>query len=206
MKQRILAIDDELHMLKLLERIITEKTPYQILTTNNVLELPRILQQDQFDLIVTDLKMPGMDGLEVLRLIKENKRPEEVVIITAFGSMDSALEALSEGVFDYITKPFKKEQIILTVDRAMRWQKLKREMANWAEIFDIEPYTEARRAFDWEYVCRLADRCGGEEKVMVERSGLPSAVIAEIRKEPRGSQQASAIGAAPAPMGGKEKR
>ena len=187
MKQRILAIDDELHMLKLLERIITEKTPYQILTTNNVLELPRILQEDQFDLIITDLKMPGMDGLDVLRLIKDNKRCEEVVIITAFGSMDSALEALSEGVFDYITKPFKKEQIILTVDRAMRWQKLKRERAKCAEIFDIEPYTEARHAFDREYVRRLADRCGGQEKVMVEHSGLSSAVIAEISKEPRHS-------------------
>ena len=81
MKQRILAIDDEIHMLKLLERIITEKTPYQIQTTNNALELPGILQHDEFDVIITDLKMPGMDGLDVLRLVKQQGRREEVIII-----------------------------------------------------------------------------------------------------------------------------
>jgi DNA-binding NtrC family response regulator len=182
MKQRILAIDDEIHMLKLLERIITEKTPYQIQTTNNALELPGILQHDEFDLIITDLKMPGMDGLDVLRLVKQQGRREEVIIITAFGSLESAMEALSAGVFDYITKPFRKEQIIFTVDRAMRWQKLRQEAAKWAQIFDCEPYAAARQAFDREYVRRLAERCGGEGVVMSRRSGLSSEAIAEIQR------------------------
>jgi len=183
MKQRILAVDDEIHMLRLLERIITEKTPYQIQTTNNALELPDILERDQFDLIITDLKMPGMDGLDVLRLVKKQGRPEEVIIITAFGSLESAMEALSAGVFDYITKPFRKEQIIFTVDRAMRWQKLRREATRWAAIFDGEPYAAARCAFDREYVRRLAQRCGDEEKIMIERSGMSPEAIAEIRRD-----------------------
>jgi DNA-binding NtrC family response regulator len=182
MKQRILAIDDEIHMLKLLERIITEKTPYQIQTTNNALELPGILQQDDFDVIITDLKMPGMDGLDVLRLVKQQGRREEVIIITAFGSLESAMEALSAGVFDYITKPFRKEQIIFTVDRAMRWQKLRQETTKWAHIFDCEPYAAARRAFDQEYVRRLAERCGGEGNAMSKRSGLSPDAIAEIQR------------------------
>ena len=88
MKQHILAIDDELDMLKLLERIITEKTPYRITTTNNSLEVEQLLEQTQFDLIITDLKMPGLDGMDVLRLVKEKKRYEEVIILTAFGSME----------------------------------------------------------------------------------------------------------------------
>ncbi len=183
MKQRILAIDDEIHMLRLLERIITEKTPYQIQTTNNALELPDILKRDEFDLIITDLKMPGMDGLDVLRLVKQQGRPEEVIIITAFGSLETAMEALSAGVFDYITKPFRKEQIIFTVDRAMRWQRLRREAARWAEIFDGEPYADARRAFDREYVQRLAQRCAGEEQRMIERSGMSPEAIAAIRRD-----------------------
>jgi DNA-binding NtrC family response regulator len=182
MKQRILAIDDEIHMLRLLERIITEKTPYQIQTTNNALELPGLLEHEEFDLIITDLKMPGMDGLDVLRLVKQQKRREEVIIITAFGSLESAMEALSAGVFDYITKPFRKEQIIFTVDRAMRWQKLRQEATRWVQIFDCEPYAAARQAFDREYVRRLAERCGGEEEAMSERSGLSSDAIAEIRR------------------------
>lgn len=183
MKQHVLAIDDEPHMLKLLERIITEKTPYQIMTTNNSLEVPGILEQTQFDLIIADLKMPGIDGIDILRMVKEKKREEEVIIITAFGSLETASEALSLGVFDYITKPFKKEQIIFTVDRAMRWQNMKREVERMSGIFAKEPYEEACLAFEREYVRRLAGRTGGDEKRMAERSGLPADVIASTMKE-----------------------
>jgi DNA-binding NtrC family response regulator len=183
MKQRILAVDDELHMLKLLERIITEKTPYEIVTTNNALEVPALLEQSQFDLIITDLKMPGLDGMDILRFVKERGRPEEVIIITAFGSLESAVEALSRQVFDYITKPFRKEQIIFTVDRAMRWQGLKRETGRMAVLFSLEPFEEARRAFEREYLRRLAERCGGVEREMAERSGLPAEAITAFLKE-----------------------
>ena len=185
MNQKILAVDDELHMLKLLERIITEKTPYPIVTTNNSLEVPALLEKDRFDLIITDLKMPGLDGMDLLRLIKEKGRPEEVIIITAFGSLESAIEALSRGVFDYITKPFKKEQIIFTVDRAMRWQKLKQEAARMDEIFRREPFEAARQAFQTEYLRRLIERCGGKETEAAARSGLgPEAVAAALRGKP----------------------
>lgn len=177
-KQHILAIDDELDMLKLLERIITEKTPYRITTTNNSLEVEQLLEQTQFDLIITDLKMPGMDGMDVLRMVKEKKRYEEVIILTAFGSMESAIEALSLGVFDYITKPFKKEQIIYTLDRAMRWQKLKKEVAQLEDIFKREPYDQAREEFEREYIRRLAKRAGEDVNVMAERAGLPVETLA----------------------------
>ena len=70
MKQSVLVIDDEISMLKLLERIITEKTPYQVETTNNSLEVPKILEKKQYDIIITDLKMPGIDGMDILRLVK----------------------------------------------------------------------------------------------------------------------------------------
>lgn len=183
MKQQILAVDDEPHMLTLLERIITQKTPYQIMTTNNALEVPGILEQTQFDLIIVDLKMPGMDGIDILRMVKEKQREEEVIIITAFGSLETAIEALSLGVFDYITKPFKKEQIISTVDKAMRWQRMRRELKRMSDIFKREPYEEARLAFEREYVRHLAERSGGDEKRMAERSGLPAEVIASAMKE-----------------------
>ena len=173
MKQRILAVDDEPHMLLLLERIITEKTPYAIVTTNNPLEVPAILARDQFDLIISDLKMPGLDGLDLLRTVRAADRFEQVIIITAFGSLESAIEALSQGVFDYITKPFKKEQIIFTVDRAMRWQKLKREMMRLDALFALEPYSGAEEAFRREYISRLASRCGGDVAAMSHRAGLP---------------------------------
>ena len=183
MKQRILAVDDEPHMLKLMERIITEKTPYQITTTSNSLEVPEILEKNEFDLIIMDLKMPGMDGLDLLRHVKEKERFEEVVIITAFGSLETAIEALSLGVFDYITKPFKKEQIIFTINRAMRWQQMKRESARMGELFGLEPWEGAQKAFEREYVTRLLERCGGDEKAAAERSGLPRDRISAVKEQ-----------------------
>jgi DNA-binding NtrC family response regulator len=186
MKQRILAVDDEIHMLKLLERIVTEKTPYLITTTNNPLEIPRMLEEASFDLIIADLKMPGMDGLDILRMVKEKGRREEVIIITAFGSLETAIEALSLGVFDYITKPFKKEQIIYTINRAMRWQQMRAEMAVLEALFGMEPYEKALQAFEKEYLRRLAVRYAGDPGVMAERSGLSREAIAAALEQGQG--------------------
>lgn len=183
--QRILAVDDEPHMLKLLARIITEKTSYQITTTSNSLEVPEMLEQGTFDLIISDLKMPGLDGLDLLRMIKEKDRPEEVIIITAFGSLETAIEVLSLGVFDYITKPFKREQIIFTVSRAMRWQDLKAQAGQMPRIVDCEPYEDACSAFQREYIRRLAERHGGDRKAMADRSGLSPDTIAAALEEER---------------------
>jgi DNA-binding NtrC family response regulator len=189
MKQRILAVDDEVPMLRLLERIVTEKTPYSILTTNVGLEVPKILDSEgPFELIITDLKMPGMDGLDVLRYVKERGRPEEVIIITAFGSLEAAIEALSHDVFDYITKPFKHEQITFTVEKAMRWQRLKREAAERGAIFEREPFSEARLAFEREYVRRLAERCGGDRTLMATRAGLTTEQVTAALDAPRGER------------------
>lgn len=183
MNQRILAVDDEPHMLKLLERIVTEKTPYRIVVTNNPLEVPGILEQAEFDVIITDLKMPKMDGLDLLRLVKEQGRSEEVIVITAFGSLESAVEALSLGVFDYITKPFRKEQILFTIDRAMRWQKMKKEAARVSMIFEREPYESALQSFKREYLFQLGNRSGWDPQSMAERSGMPLEDIASAITE-----------------------
>jgi DNA-binding NtrC family response regulator len=181
--QRILAVDDEVHMLRLIERIISEKTPYAIVTTNSSLEVPRLLQGESFDLILTDLKMPGMDGLDILRTVKEQGRDEEIVILTAFGSLETAIEALSHDVFDYITKPFKKEQLLFTVNKAMRWQRMKREVAATTALFESEPYARAERAFQAEYLGRLRERCGDDPEKMAQRSGLPAAAVAECLQQ-----------------------
>jgi DNA-binding NtrC family response regulator len=167
-------------MLRLLERIISEKTPYSIVTTNSSLEVPKLLEEESFDLILTDLKMPGMDGLDILRKVKEEGRREEIVIITAFGTLETAIEALSNDVFDYVTKPFKKEQILFTVNKAMRWQRLKAEVGSTATLFEREPYSAAEEAFKVEYLRRLAARCEDDPDRVAERSGLPASVVAEV--------------------------
>ncbi len=95
--------------------------------TNNPLEAAEFLEKEAFDLILTDLKMPGLDGMELLALAKQRDPDALVMVITAFGSLESAEEAMANGAFDFITKPFRKEQILLAIDKAMRWRDLVRQ-------------------------------------------------------------------------------
>ena len=180
MSQQILIVDDEPGMIKLLERIFGEKTSYPIVTTSNSLEVPKLLEGGGFDLIITDLKMPGMDGMDILKMVRDQERFEQVIVITAFGSLETAIEALTHGAFDYITKPFKKEQILHTVQRAMRWQLLRKEAEQMRQVFDREPYETAAQAFQQEYVRRLSDRNAGDRSAIAERSGLAPEAIAAI--------------------------
>lgn len=180
MAEHILVVDDELPMLSVLERIITAEG-YEVTTTNNALEVPELMEKTSFDLVIADFRMPGMSGMEILRLIRSAGRPEEMIMITAFPSPESAAEAIEEGVFDYITKPFTKEQIVAAVARAIRWQRTKRREGSQARIFEIEPFDEAKKAFEQEYVRRLAQRYASDEELMARRSGLSKELLNEIR-------------------------
>jgi DNA-binding NtrC family response regulator len=129
MAENILIVDDELDMLELLELIILDKTPYQVSTTNNPLEALQLLGEKPFDLLITDLRMPAMGGLEVIREVRGRYPDLPVIVITAYGSSESAEEAVRAGAYDYITKPFRKEHILISIDRAMEWRKMKTELA-----------------------------------------------------------------------------
>ena len=124
---RILAVDDELDMLALLKMIVEGYSDHQVTITNNPLEAAELLEKDPFDLILTDLKMPGLDGMELLARAKQRDEDALVLVITAYGSLESAEEAMAKGAFDFITKPFRKEQILLAIDKAMRWREMVRQ-------------------------------------------------------------------------------
>ncbi|MBI5605326.1 MAG: response regulator [Deltaproteobacteria bacterium] len=129
MRGKILIVDDELDILELLEMIIAERTSHQVVTTNNPLEVPPLLKHDPFDLLITDLRMPGLSGMDLIREAKTIDPDMPVIVITAYGSSQSAEEAIAEGAYDYITKPFRKDQIIITINRAMEWHAMKKELA-----------------------------------------------------------------------------
>jgi DNA-binding NtrC family response regulator len=113
--QTILILDDEVDMLTLLQAIITGRTDHEVVTSNNPLELEELIQRHSPGLIISDLKMLGRDGLEVIAAAHAIDPTLPVVIITAYGSLDSAEEAIRQGAYDYITKPFRKEDV-LTVE------------------------------------------------------------------------------------------
>ena len=127
MAEKLLILDDEPDMLKLLQMIISEKTPYEAVTTNNPHEALELVKGGVFALVITDLKMPGLDGIEVLEAIRRMDEDIPVIFITAYGSVESAIEAMQKGAFDFITKPFKKEQILFTIEKAMKFVALQKE-------------------------------------------------------------------------------
>ncbi|MGC8493727.1 MAG: sigma-54-dependent transcriptional regulator [Syntrophobacteraceae bacterium] len=123
----ILALDDEQDMLALLGRIISEKSSHELTTLGDPQQLSQLLEQKSFDVVLTDLKMPGKNGMQVLEEVKQKSPRTAVIIMTAYGTIESALQATRKGAFDYITKPFRKERILHVIEQALNWQRLQQE-------------------------------------------------------------------------------
>lgn len=118
----IVIVDDEPDLLDLLRLILTEKTDHQVLTTTDPHQAIEWCKSYQADLLISDLRMPEMEGIEILKIIKQLDPHLPLILITAYGTIESAVEAMRHKAFDYITKPFKKEQILVTVDKALKWR------------------------------------------------------------------------------------
>lgn len=127
MSERILAVDDEPDMLKLLTMIIRDKTSYEIVTTNNPVEAVELAKNTPFDLVIADLKMPGLDGVNLIKAVREFDKDVPIIILTAYGTIESATEAMQSGAFDFLTKPFRKEQILFTIEKALKYLRVLRE-------------------------------------------------------------------------------
>ena len=122
--------------------------------------------------MITDLRMPGMDGLDVLRWIKERNRTEEVILITAFGSPEIAGKALAGGAHHYLTKPFRKEEILFAADRALACCRMRRDLIRLKKLFNREPRKEAAREFGREYVHYWAGALDWDVDAVAKRIGL----------------------------------
>jgi DNA-binding NtrC family response regulator len=129
MPERILVVDDEPNMLRLLKTILMDKTGYEVTTTNNPLEVSKLLQEGRYDLVVTDLKMPLVDGIDLIGIVKNLDATMPIIVITAYGTIETAEEAIQKGAYDFITKPFRKETILITIKRALEWKQMQGELA-----------------------------------------------------------------------------
>ena len=119
MAYTIVIIDDETDLLDLLKLILTEKTDYTILTTSDPKQALDWCREYHADVLISDLRMPQMEGIELLKLLKAQDKTIPFIIMTAYGTIESAVEAMRQGAFDYITKPFRKEQILMTINKAL---------------------------------------------------------------------------------------
>ena len=126
-QERILIIDDEGEMRELLAKVL-EKNGYQVTAAADGGHALDLLEKEPMDLVVTDVRMPGMDGMEALKAIKELNPDTGVIVMTAFGSIDQAVQAVKEGAHDYISKPFKIDEMLLTIRNALEERRLRREV------------------------------------------------------------------------------
>lgn len=122
MPATIIIVDDEPDLLLLLRIILTENTDYKVLTTSDPHQAIDWCREYHADILISDLRMPEIGGIELLKLVKEIDPNLALIIITAFGTVESAVEAMRHKAFDYITKPFRKEQILTTVEKALKWR------------------------------------------------------------------------------------
>ncbi len=125
-KNKIIVIDDEPGMREFLE-IMLQKDGYIVETASDGPEAMDKIDNTLFDLAITDIQMPVMNGIEVLKKINEKSPDTTVIMITAYASHETAIEAMKLGAYDYITKPFKIDEIKLVIKKALDKKKLERE-------------------------------------------------------------------------------
>ncbi|MEJ2067557.1 MAG: sigma-54 dependent transcriptional regulator, partial [Deltaproteobacteria bacterium] len=123
----ILVVDDEPSMRTTLS-ILLKKEGYQVSQAGDGIEALKMLEGAQYDMVLTDLKMEGTNGMDLLRQVKAADPQTEVLIFTAYGTVTSAVEAMKLGAYDYIGKPFDEEELLLKVGRALERKALLREV------------------------------------------------------------------------------
>ena len=136
-KKTILLADDDVNLRRVLEFQLTE-AGYKVSTARDGAEAWEIFTNDDFDCVISDLRMPKLSGLELLGKIKAANTEIPVIVITAFGEVETAVTAMKAGAFDYINKPFNRAEILLTLERALNFSATKTENRQLRELVDKE--------------------------------------------------------------------
>jgi two-component system response regulator HydG len=121
--KKILVVDDEIGIRQSLKKIL-EKEGFDVVTASNGDEAFKLIRGSDIDLLISDIRMAGMDGLELLKVCKSISPYTEVIMITGYASVDTAVDSMKQGAYDYITKPFKKADILKAVQKAIEKQVL----------------------------------------------------------------------------------
>ncbi len=126
LKKRLLIIDDEANMRHMLSTVLN-KAGYLVETAADGSAGLEMIQQARYDFILCDIKMPKMNGMEFLKLSRDRIGASTVIMMSAYGSTDTAIEAMKSGAYDYISKPFKTDEVYLTLKKAEERESLKAE-------------------------------------------------------------------------------
>src|SRR5574342_352334 len=131
---RVLVVDDQKNM-RATTAILLRQAGHQVAEAEDGAAAIQRLGSESFDVVLTDLRMGAVDGLEVLRGALESAPSTQVIVMTAFGTIESAVEAMRRGAYDYLAKPFKGEELLLRVEKAIEKRRLLGEMSFLAGEF-----------------------------------------------------------------------
>jgi DNA-binding NtrC family response regulator len=137
MPPRVLIIDDEDSMCNFMEIMLT-KEGYEVDTSTSPVDGVSMIKERDYDVVVADLNMPDMSGIDVLRQVKQFKADQEMIVMTAFASVDSAIEAMKLGATDYITKPFKVDEIKIILEKSLSRRNLEQENQDLKRRLDVD--------------------------------------------------------------------
>src|SRR3954469_17076671 len=130
---RVLVVDDELQMADMIADGISDRGYSAVAVASSEVALAR-LRDETFDVVVTDLRMPKVDGLELLAAARKIRPDLPVLVMTAYGAIDSAIESIRQGAYHYLTKPFRMEELVLFLDRAIEEKALRRDASTLKEV------------------------------------------------------------------------
>jgi DNA-binding NtrC family response regulator len=174
-------VDDEPDMAENVG-LIVERAGYETTVETESTRVVNLLETKQPDLVVTDLMMPEMNGVELLEEIKVSHPQLPVIVVTAFASVDSAVEAMKKGASDYLSKPFSPEELLMRVEKALAWTELKEENRALRERFEEEDrYKEIiGESSALQEILRMVDKVAATEArvLLVGESGTGKELIA----------------------------
>jgi len=163
MSSKVLIVDDEKLMRISLESQL-KKEGYNIKSVDNAVDGLKMVKSEEYDVVVTDLRLSGMSGMDFLKEIKKHNQEIIVVIMTAYGTLESAVSAIKEGAYDYISKPFSTDELIIKLQRALYYKnttaevnRLRREIQSEFEFSNIIGKSEAMKKV-LETVKSVSDR------------------------------------------------
>ena len=175
----ILVVDDEQDYCDVLKMILQSKG-YQVTTCNSGREALELMGKSDYDLVVTDLMMPGMNGDVLMQYIKRKGIPVEVIIMTAYGTIEKAVQAMKDGAYTYITKGTDPEELILEIARLSEEKRLKMDNSLLRDMISSRGYMLDSRSPKFRQVLALAERAAKSEAsiLILGESGTGKEVLA----------------------------
>ncbi len=177
----ILVVDDECVIRDILSDFLTSEG-FHVTAVEDGRQALEEMESQAYDLVITDLKMPEMGGMELLTEIGERKYDTTTIIMTGFGTVETAIQAMKQGAYDYILKPFKMDEMLQVINRSLEKQRLERENIKLREVMNLYKVSEAMTgSLSLEHILEII--------LETTRSELDADGVSLVLEEPRDSEQ-----------------